>query len=855
MGEVYNAQDLTLDRLVALKLLHAAKNTDPNRRRRFAEEARAASALNHPNIVTIYEIDTEDELDFIVMEYINGRTLEQVIRRKGLKVGPALKCAVQIADAMSCAHAARIVHRDLKPTNIMIMESGRVKILDFGLAKPDSAGENEPTRTLLTGGGEVMGTAAYMSPEQAQGRTVDARSDIFSFGVVLYEMVTGEPLFQRESIAATLAAILKEEPKPIGPCLPRDLERILMRCLRKDPNRRFQTMADLKVALEELEEESERGRLESQPQSIMRQRRPLLAWLIAVVLLVATTVWYARRSGGREPTPTMVPLTSYAGYEGQPAFSPDGNQVAFSWDGDKQDNLDIYVKLIGSPTPLRLTHDPLPEFSPAWSPDGGSIAFLRAPPTGASDRAALVLIPAIGGPERKVTELRLGFGVGSGGAKPDWSPDGKWVAVSDRYGDDERFQIYLVEVESGKRRRMTAPPQGVMGDAFPAFSRDGKHLAFVRRTGTTTTQIYVSDLSGDLTAKGEPRLITHENRINLDPVWTSDGKDIVYASAATNLSSLWRIPASGSGVPRPLSFGENGAGPAISRNGRRLAFERDMNDVNIWRLDLTDLRSTAKAASFIASTRLDSNPQYSPDGRRVAFASDRAGHMEIWTADYDGSNPVQITNLGGANAGTPRWSPDGQRIAFDWNASGHFEIYTVSVEGGGPQRMTDLSADCAIPSYSHDGKWLYFTCRHSGRFEIMRAPSAGGQVVPVTHNGGHVALESPDGRHLYYTRSDSAISPLWVMPTGGGQEKQVLDAVYRRAFFPVKEGIYFLALPDDGHHASIRFLNLANGSIRNIAALSAPPHWGLSVSPDGHFLLFCQYDQAGSDLMLVENFQ
>jgi serine/threonine protein kinase len=443
MGEVYKAQDLNLDRLVALKLLRAGKTIDPNRRRRFAEEAKAASALNHPNIVTVYEIDTQDGLDFIVMEYINGRTLAQAIRRKGLSVGAMLKCAVQIADAMSCAHAARIVHRDLKPSNIMITESGRVKILDFGLAKPDSVGENESTRTLLTGEGEVMGTAAYMSPEQAQGLTVDARSDIFSFGAVLYEMVTGDPLFHRKSIASTLAAILKEEPKPIGPLWPRDLERILFRCLRKDPNRRFQTMADLKVALAELEEES--GKLESQSQSIGRQRRLRLVWLIALVLLIASAMWYAKRSGGRELTPTVVPLTSYAGFEGQPAFSPDGKQVAFSWYGEKQDNLDIYVKLIGSPTPLRLTHDPSADFSPAWSPDGGSIVFLRALSTGASAPAALILIPAIGGPERKITEIRAGVGFGvDQGAKPDWSPDGSCVAVSDCYGDGGQCGIYLV---------------------------------------------------------------------------------------------------------------------------------------------------------------------------------------------------------------------------------------------------------------------------------------------------------------------------------------------------------------------------------------------------------------------------
>jgi Tol biopolymer transport system component len=865
MGEVYKVQDLSLDRLVALKLLRARKIIDADCKRRFVLEAKAASALNHPNIVTIHEIVTQDGLDFIIMEYIVGKTLDQVIPRKGLSAGQALLYAVQVADAMSSAHAAGIIHRDLKPSNIIIRDDGRLKVLDFGLAKLvqiERTGENETTRTLLQDAasheGSIVGTTAYMSPEQAQGLKLDARSDIFSFGAMLYEMLTGERLFQRESTVSTLAAILKEEPKPFGTAVPKEVGRIIGRCLRKDPNRRFQTMADLKVALQELKEESESGRLGFQAEPAVRWRPPRRAWLGAAVLLIGVAViHYARMSRSPELVPSVVPLTSYAGDERQPSFSPDGNQVAFSWNGEQKDNYDIYIKLIDSPTPVRLTHDPLPDMSPAWSPDGKSIAFLRmlAPgPTG--PQAWVILIPAIGGPERKLMEINPGSLTFA--PRLDWSPDGKWLAVADRTAANESSSIYLVSMETGKRKKLTSPPPGVLGDSSPAFSADGKRLAFVRRTGVTTTQICAVDLTGDLTPKSEAKQLTREKRVNSAPVWTLGGDEIVYASAATGRYSLWRVSASGADNARILSFGENGSSPAISRKGNRLAFDRDVSDVNIWRVELIQPGKGAGPVPFIASTRLDSNPQYSPDGKQLAFASDRSGNMEIWVADANGLNPVQVTHLGGANAGTPRWSPDGQRIAFDWNVAGHFDVYTISINGGSPQRLTDVLADSDIPSYSHDGKWIYFSSRLSGRPEIWKAPAAGGTAVQVTHNGGLVAMESPDRKRLYYTREDllnAGGSPLWTMPVEGGEEKQVLDRVYRRAFFPVETGIYFLSSPDNKHTVSVRFLDFGDGATKEVAGLSAPPHWGISVSPDGHSLVYCQYDQMGSDLMLVENFR
>jgi serine/threonine protein kinase len=408
MGVVHKALDRHLDRLVAMKVLPAERVADVDRKRRFVQEAKAASALNHPNIITIYDIDCVSGIDFITMELVAGSPLDRCIPRHGLRLSEALKYSIQIADALATAHRAGIVHRDLKPSNVMVTEQGLVKVLDFGVAKlteSTSPREDEATRTFkpTTEEGAIVGTVSYMSPEQAEGKKVDARSDIFSFGVLLYEMVTGRRAFQGGSKLSTLTAILREEPKPAGQVvegLPRELERIISRCLRKNPERRFQAMPDLKVALEELKEESDSGTLGA----VTRPRRQLrwLGWIIALVAVcLVGAIWLARPVGKTpEPTLSATPLTTYPGFQGEPSFSPDGNQVAFAWNGEKQDNVDIYVKLIGTTgPPLRLTTDAAPDYSPAWSPDGRFIAFLRDFPR---QKSAVLLIPALGGPDRKM---------------------------------------------------------------------------------------------------------------------------------------------------------------------------------------------------------------------------------------------------------------------------------------------------------------------------------------------------------------------------------------------------------------------------------------------------------------------
>src|SRR5512136_1163904 len=309
MGVVYKSHDAHLDRFAALKVLPPAKVSDPDRKRRFIQEAKAASALNHPNIITIYDIDQADGVDYIAMEYVAGKTLDELIPRKGMRLSLALKYAVQITDALARAHGAGIIHRDLKPSNVMVDEHGLVKVLDFGLAKlTEVTGPEAETAATRTGAGTVLGTAAYMSPEQAEGKHIDTRSDIFSFGSMLYEMLTGQRAFRGDTRASTIASILREEPKPISQVsegLPRDAEKTVRRCLRKDPEHRFQTMADLRVALMELKEESDSGALETEGGIKPKPRRRLL-WVIGLVaglVVVAVGVWLVRSRLGRQGTP------------------------------------------------------------------------------------------------------------------------------------------------------------------------------------------------------------------------------------------------------------------------------------------------------------------------------------------------------------------------------------------------------------------------------------------------------------------------------------------------------------------------------------------------------------------------
>jgi len=858
MGEVYKARDSRLNRLVALKILLPDRMANSERRQRFVQEAQLASSLQHPHIVVIYEIGSAGGVDFISMELVRGRTLEALIPRAGMRLGEALKIAVQVADALTAAHAAGVVHRDLKPGNIMVTEEGQAKVLDFGLAKlmeTAPAGEQDETHTQVpavkTEEGTVLGSAPYMSPEQVEGKNVDARSDIFSFGAILYEMFSGKRAFSGESKMSTLAAVLQADPKPLSgqmsDALPREVERLVLRCLRKDLNARAQHMADLKIGLAELLEDSQSGSLDA-PALATRKPAKRRWWIPAGAVLAVgalAAAWWLRppeQTVSFEP----LPLTTYPGSEASPSFSPDGSQVAFHWNGEKEQQNDIYLKLIGGGPPLRLTTDPGNHVSPAWSPDGKSIAYWGIHPDG---RRGVFLIPALGGPERLLLESP------STVLYPAWSPDGKWIAASPPWLlTSSDMSVSLISVESGERVDLAKLDAALAGSREAAFSPEGRSLVYSTTPGgSNTSSLWTIELNPDGKLHGSPRQITFSKLGANFPVWTADGREIVFQEGTPNSSgTISRVKPDGKGKVRRIPGLGYTSGPiAISRNGR-MAFSRGGIDNDIWRYDLKGAEPPRK---WIASTAYDSSAEYSPDGRRIVFSSNRSGSRELWVCDAEGGNPAQITHFGGPVAGTPRWSPDGRQIAFDARPDGNADIFVVNAEGGGLRRLTQTPGEDARPDWSPDGKFVYFSSNRGGPAQIWRMPSAGGDAVQITKHGGFAARVSRDGQWLFYVPAQS-YSPVWRIHSDGSEDSQVFSPrTYGNAMAVTPNAFYGCTVTGPPASYSVQAMRFADGKPSQVLPLDFSPGLGLSLTPDERYLLLTKPDLKGTDLMLVEGFR
>ncbi|HEY2014739.1 MAG TPA: protein kinase [Bryobacteraceae bacterium] len=859
MGVVYKARDTQLDRLVAIKVLLADKVANTERKLRFVQEAKAASALKHPNIVTIYDIGSEDGVDFIVMEFVAGRTLDHMIPRNGLKLGDLLKYAIPVTDALACAHAAGIVHRDLKPGNIMIADDGTVKLLDFGLAKLSNlhdASDAELTRSAspATEEGSILGTVSYMSPEQAEARKIDPRSDVFSMGAVLYEMATGQRAFLGRSKISTLAAVLQSDPKPAAEVhagLPRDLERIIQRCLRKDPAWRYQSVADLKISLYDLQRETESGAVAVAAPEQPRQRATRWIAALAVGLLLgAAGAWWLTSRGERRNAAhgPVKPLTTFSGLEYEPALSPDGNQVAFSWNGRDRDNFDIYVRLVEGGTALRLTTDPAEDHAPAWSPDGGRLAFLRG--------KAIYLVPALGGVERRLMQ----FPRGSLTVSPiSWSPDGKFLAFSGTE-DDSAQSIWIASTESGEYRRASTPPKGYHSEISPSFSPDGRTLAYIRARDTYSRAVILQDMNPDGTTKGKDREVTGYDRRIEELAWHPDGHSLILTIRQGGLrTGLFRLTPGG--TPEHLGIDSDILRwPSMSRTGARLAYEKRRLDTNIYRMDGPGPEGGPRpyeeshVAAVIDSTADDREPVFSPDGRRMLFNSDRWGSFEIHMANIDGTRQTALTRMGPTAMGSPRWSPDGQTVVFDRYENGHSWIYTVSADGGKPRQLTHEEFPDIRPSFSHDGKWIYFASNRTGRNEIWKLPAGGGPAQQLTHISGNEPFESLDGQVLYFTNGQG--SGIWSLPLAGGEPK--LEVPEAGLFFYALAGrsIYFgvrnppslwVLRTDTGQ--KFEYVRFPNGS------LDFDFGTVLSVSADERTIMFAQLARKESDLMMVENFK
>jgi eukaryotic-like serine/threonine-protein kinase len=872
MGVVYKAHDPRLNRAVAIKVLPPERVADPAVKLRFVHEARAASALNHPGIVTIHDIRSDAGTDFIVMEFIEGTTLDQQIPPSGMRPVDVRRHAVQIADALAKAHAAGILHRDLKPSNVMVTPDDRIKILDFGLAKllePAHATPDDTTFAALTGERAVLGTPAFMSPEQAEGRKLDARSDVFSFGAMLYEMATGRKPFAGETALSLLARILGEEPKPpseIVGSIPPALEAVILRCLRKDPDRRYQTMADLKVALEDLDMESASKRQVPPSTRLPLQRRRRWMALLPFAMAAGYLGWYIWRTA--EPMEPMRAdaLTTLPGAELYPSFAPDGDRVVFTWTGPKQDNADVYVQQIGAGAPLRLTVDPKSDYNPVWSPDGRWIAFLRgdpAKPLARSDREVRLIAP-LGGPERKLADIRVQE-ITVNPVYLTWCPDSTCVIVTNSTGEGTPDALFAIALESGETRQLTSPELPALADTDPTVAPDGRSLLFLRRTTWGTGDLHVLPLRNDMTAGGRIRHVVVPGLRPENASWLPNGREIVVSTAAfSGGAGLWRVPASGDVPAARLPFvGEDGVMPAFARpqSGRavRLVYVRSFTDENIWRIDTTAAGAAASApgAVAIASTKADIHPQLSPDGRRVAFTSTRSGAWEIWTSDLDGANAVQLSSLRASATGVPHWSPDGRQIVFASDAEGQFDIFIVPSAGGKPRNITSHPAMEHVPNFSRDGKWIYFSSTRSGQYQVWKVAVSGGEPVQVTKEGGWLAEESADGASLYFTATPAigASVPVWQMPASGGATVKVLDGVLNGTFSVVERGIYYV--DQSSPKAALKFLDFAGRGAATIARDlgNVAEIGGCTASLDGRTVFYARRDSSVDDLMLVEHFR
>ncbi len=740
MGEVYLARDTRLARKVALKLLPPQFTEDAARIRRFEREARAASALNHPNIITIYEIGQIENKHFIAAEYVDGQTLREVMDAGRVAMADAIGITLQIASALSAAHEAGIVHRDIKPENVMLRRDDYVKVLDFGLVKlterhkSDGATNASEGDIAKTNPGAVLGTVRYMSPEQALGQEVDPRSDVFSLGVVLYELLTGTLPFKGDRTAAILDAIVYHKEisiRQVRADLHSELEHIVARTLEKDRELRYQTASDLRADLKRLQRSLDSGQTNEAPARptaqtaaapALRKRFGAVTLLRASavmlsLVLIAGLVWWRFGAKGKFPAPDwkyakFSELTEYPGNMGYPTLSPDGQTIVYARKINRQ--FDLMSQRVGGRNPTNLTAgNEADDLEPAFSPDGAQIAF-RSERNG----GGIYVMGATG------ENLRL---VVAEGYNPAWSPDGKEIAYGTQSGSaifnriGVGSQIWVINLQTNVKRQIPAGADAVQ----PNWSPQGLRLAYWGLRNNSQRDIWTVPVAG-----GEPVSVTESKAQEGAPMWTPDGHHLYYSSNQNGRLSLWRV-AIDEQTGKLLAEAEPLSAPSyysmvltISRDGKRMAYSSRIAHTNIKRAPFNVERGevTGESTWVTQSTKRATNADVSPNGEWLTYYVFGDPQFDIFVSKIgEPEKSHQLTNDLHIDR-APRWSHDGRRIAFFSDLTGKYEIWTINPDGSDRQQVTfsrDDQPGFLDPAWSRDGTRILFSYHGGGGGFIM----------------------------------------------------------------------------------------------------------------------------------------
>lgn len=780
MGDVYLAEDTKLDRKIALKVLPPELADDKDRRARFQREAKAIAALNHPNIVTVHSVEEAEGTHFITMELVKGKTLADVIPKKGMTLDKFFELAIPLADAVASAHEAGIIHRDLKPTNAMVTAEGRVKVLDFGLARQDAplelSRDSESPTEVKTQEGVIAGTLHYMSPEQVEGKSVDARTDVFSLGVLYYELLTGNGPFGGDSAASVISSILKDTPEPVtalAPSLPHDVARIVRRCLVKDRTRRFQSARDVVNELRELEEEVASGRLKVPPSgNTGRLRLPL--WASVGILGVGVAAGYAvgkfteaTPSGSNFGNP--VQIASAVGVEGNPAWSPDGGQLAYH--SEQDGDFDIWIVPAGGGRPLNLTADyDGADQSPAWAPDGSRIAFRSS-----RDGGGYFVMPALGGPARRVCPAAAALPDLVGETEqlqwsraPIWSSDGTELACL--IVDETGVSVEIDSLDTRNARRVRLPSSSGFGMDL-SWSPNGRFFAFVDALpGPDVTRLWVVSSASGKGAQATDGLFNERS-----PRWSANGEMLYYVSNRGGAMDLWqqRLAADGTrvGEPTQLTTGIGMTEAVYSPDRTKLAYTRGRIVGNVWRLPILDERPAtwADGEQITFERARVQFMEMSPDGRHLLMSSDRSGNMDIWMLPMDGGELVQLTTHPTPDW-APSWSPDGTELVFYSYRSGNRDIWTMPVAGGPARQLTESEAFDGTPSWSPRGDQIAFATSRSGSPEVWVMRPDGSEQRRI--GAGLLTSWTSDGDGLVLPHADRS---LWIHPIDGSTSQPLAD--------------------------------------------------------------------------------